>query len=171
MDDLINIVKSGSNSAMGGGINFKVILILAKDVETFPAVSVDEVTIIDDIVMKTGKEIHIFEVTAKETDPKLNIEGEDDARRIKQTFAVSRPGHDKEITQFLNSHLNADFYILSSHCRDGKRLLYGSPCDPMKIADGEQVFKEATKLALTFEGGDGRAPFFYEGALTPVDLM
>lgn len=133
-----NIAKPAvANPGNAGGIVNRLVIMLADDVETFPARGEDLVTLAESIAMKTGKYMHSMYVTTKTAIPKQEkLEGEnDDCGGFRVSIEFFHPGFEKEFQEFL-AKFGTGFrgYVIFEHGMTGKKYIIGEP-------GNEAVFK------------------------------
>ena len=139
----------GSGAPVGKDPN--VIIAYADDILTTPPRDGNGVKMLGDFVFKTGATMYKLYMTPSKQDAKFESEGEEDEIGFKQMFSASYPGNSQEINEFVMHALGRDLLIFFGDCVSPHKVVFGTPCAPMKIKPGFQMNNDATKHTFEFE--------------------
>lgn len=78
-------------------------------------------------------------------------QGETDAEGVIQNVEFAHPGNFKEIKEFRSNWLGKSVGIIIEKCSDGSKLLYGSPCAPLRLAYKSEWDKDKNTATMTFK--------------------
>jgi hypothetical protein len=95
--------------------------------------------------------MHKLYMTPSKQDAKFESEGDEDEVGFKQMFTASHPGNSLEINEFVMDALGKDFIIFFGDCQSSHKIVFGTPCAPMKLKPGFQMNNDATKHTFEFE--------------------
>jgi len=139
----------GSGAPVGKDPN--VIIAYADDILTTPPRDGSGVKMLGDFVFKSGATMHKLYMTPSKQDAKFESEGEEDEVGFKQMFSASHPGNSLEINEFVMHALGRDLLIFFGDCTSAHKVVFGTPCAPMKLKPSFQMNNDATKHTFEFE--------------------
>lgn len=160
--------KSSSNAGLPDPISIHIIYMRESDVEQWPAVTADNVTITADIILRPGIVAGEIYVTPKTQEGKITTDGEIDMKGSVQVFTASHPGDSTDIASFIEQYKNEGLILLVPHASGAVRV-YGWRNNPLFLAD--ELVNGATGVThqLTFTSSyPSNVPYFYEGAMPAI---
>jgi len=147
--DIARPSNFGSGAPVGKDPN--VIIAYADDILTSPPRDGGGVKMLGDFVFKAGATMYKLYMTPSKQDAKFESEGEEDELGFKQMFSASHPGNSLEINEFVMNALGKDLLIFFGDCSSPHKVVFGTPCAPMKLKPGFQMNNDATKHTFEFE--------------------
>lgn len=168
---VFSVAKPGDNAGRVNGKVYTVIFFDFKDIETWPPVDEDGITVSGDIIFKAGATPIGCYATSSTINTTAEIEGEDDAKGDRQGVAFSHPGNEKEIRVFRNSLMNTNLGILIQYCDSEKKPdLHGTPCNPMQMGGSLKNDSSGTANMFEFKSQNAADPaLIYEGVELVLD--
>lgn len=172
MPSLVPVLRTDGEKATPG-IKSILFFCLAADILTFPVPSTagtaaEAVTVVDDIVFKTGKKWLRHYTTGQMGKVMSKLAGVEDCKGWENTVDISFPGNTPEMIGNLDIMKNSSVIFLAQD-KDGKYRLVGSPDDPALISVGEadsgDKFDSYKGVKLTARS-TGAVAWFYEGVIS-----
>jgi len=171
MPALAPVLRSDGDKATPG-IKSILFFCLAADILTFPVPSTagtaaEAVTVVDDIVFKTGKK-WLRQYTTREMAKVMSkLAGVEDCKGWENTLELSFPGNTPEMIGNLDIMKNSSVIFIAQD-KDGAYRILGSPDDPALVsvaeADAGDKFDSYKGVKVTIRA-TGPVSYFYEGII------
>lgn len=146
-----NLVNPGSGKGAPVAKDPNVIIAYADDILTTPPRDGNGVKQLGDYIFKPGATMYKFYMTPSKQDAKYESEGDEDELGFKQMFSASHPGNSLEVNEFVMDALGRGLVIFFGDCTSTHKVVFGTPCSPMKLKPGFQMNNDATKHTFEFE--------------------
>lgn len=148
-----SIITKGKGSAENK--SFEVILIDINDIATHPARDDNNVSIVGNYVMKSGKYVTKLQVSSSKTSLPFTSEGEEDNVSISALPEFSFPGSTLEFEEFVANWTNRSVIVAVQVGACGGSgsfyRVYGSKCAPLSLLVEGQNNNDATMGLVKFQ--------------------
>ncbi len=161
-----DIPKPGDNAGRGLKAKSMITLIDVDDIQSFPPRDSKGVLLDGAIVLKPGKygfKIYATQETIATSSPS---EGEADNEGFVPELKFSHPGNHQTIREFKANMVGKNLIAILDYCNGGRKDLFGSPCEPMRMQVAYSGDKDKNTNEITLKQAvKGNDIAIYEGSI------